>query len=249
MNQPATGPRLVQAVAHAVQILDCFLQQQRPLTLAEVNAALDLNKSSVYRLLETLVAGGLLAKDAYTRGYTLGIKVAQLAGQLGTRFQLVDLAAPLLQRLRDGTGETAALHVRIGDGRLCISQLASPRPVRMMLEVNQPYPLHRGAAGKAFLAHLPAPYVRDLAAGLPPVERHALLSQLGDVRRLGFAVSRSEIIAETTSVCAPVLDRAGQPVVVVGVHGPAYRVADADLPALGATVRAIAAEMARLLQA
>lgn len=71
---------------------------------------------------------------------------------------------PLIERRRDQTGETAALHVRIGTVRLCVGRLLSPQPVRLMLETNHPYPLVCGAASKAFLAYLPAASLEDLVS-------------------------------------------------------------------------------------
>jgi len=248
MSQPEkTGARRVQAVDHAVQILDCFLGPETTLGLGEIASQLKLNKSSVYRLLETLVVGGLLAKDPVSRGYTLGVKLVQLAQRLGTRFALTETAMPLLQQLRDETGETAALHVRVGSQRLCVAQLASSQPVRMTLEMNHPYPLVHGAAGKVFLAYFPPAGINALLAELPAAAREALAGELPTIRRKGFAVSRGEIIADTTSICAPVRSAAGEPMAALGIHGPAYRIPMEAIPALGKQVLRAAADLARLL--
>lgn len=247
MSQQQTGARRVQAVDHAVQILDCFLDGQKSLGLREIAGELNLNKSSVYRLLETLVIGGLLAKDPFSRGYTLGIKLVQLAQRLGTRFALTETAMPLLQRLRDETGETSALHVRIGAQRLCVAQLASSQPVRMMLEMDRPYPLVHGAAGKVFLAYLPSASIHALLAELSPEAGEALVHELPTIRQEGYAVSRGEVIADTTSICAAVLSRTGEPAAALGIHGPAYRIPKAAIPGLAKQVLDVAADLGRLL--
>lgn len=247
MRQPVAGARRVQAVDHAVQILDCFFDGKKSLGLSEIAGELNLNKSSVYRLLETLVVGGLLAKDPFSRGYTLGIKLVQLAQRLGTRFLLTETAMPMLQRLREETGETVALHVRIGAQRLCVAQLASSQPVRMMLKMDRPYPLVHGAAGKVFLVYLPSASVHALLAELPPAAGEALARELSTIRREGFAISRGEIIADTTSICAVVLNGLGEPMAALGMHGPAYRIPNAAIPGLAKQVLDAATDLGRLL--
>ena len=247
MSQPKHKPRRILAVNHAVQILDCFLGGQKILRLGEIAVALGLNKSSVYRLLETLVSSGLLTKDPFHPGYTLGIKVVQLAQSLGSPFSLTETAVPLLQRLRDQTGETAALHIRIGTERLCVVQMPSSQPVRLMLKVDFPYPLVRGAAGKAFLAYLPAANIGELLADLEPSTRQALARELPAICKKGFAVSRSEVFADAIAICSAVLSRTGQPIATLGIHGPAYRISDAAIPKLGKRVLAVATELSEML--
>lgn len=230
-------------VEHAAQIQYCFRDGEKTLGLAEIAAVLELNESSVYKLLETLVSGGLLAKDTFSRGYTLGIKVVQLAQRLGARFALTETAMPLIERLRDQTGETAALHVRIGTVRLCVGQLPSPQPVRLMLETNHPYPLVCGAASKAFLAYLPAASLEDLVSQLPASAGQALMRELPAIRKQEFAVSCSEVLAHTTSICAAVLSRSGLPLPTIGIHGLAYHITESAIPDVGKRVVAIAKEL------
>ena len=88
-----------------------------PLSLAGLVDATGLPRATAHRLAAALEVHGLVRRDDEGRFAT---------GPRLTGLDLPVLAAPALERLRDGTGESAQLYVRRGDRRVCVASLESP---------------------------------------------------------------------------------------------------------------------------
>jgi DNA-binding IclR family transcriptional regulator len=184
------------SLGKAVLVLD-HLAVAGPTSLAGLVPATGLPRATAYRLASALVAHGLVDKD--TDGtYRLGARLVEL-GQLAGRRRpsLARAAAPVLERLRDLTGESTQLFVAEGGRRVCIVSLESPHSLRTIVAVGAALPMDRGSAGRA-LAGDP----RDAERGW---------SESVEEREVGVA-----------SVSAPVyLD--GSIVAAVSVSGPIER--------------------------
>ncbi|HXW80624.1 MAG TPA: IclR family transcriptional regulator [Acidimicrobiales bacterium] len=184
------------SLGKAVSVLDS-LASSGPLSLAGLVSATGIPRATAYRLATALVAYGLVDKG--TDGtYRLGgrlVELGRLAGQ--RRRGLAEAAAPVLERLRDRTGESAQLFVAEGDRRVCIVSLESPHSLRTIVVVGASLPMDRGSA-----AHVLAGDPATLAKGW---------CESIEERELGVA-----------SVSAPVyLD--GSVVAAVSVSGPIER--------------------------
>lgn len=194
-----------QSVDRAVAILDLFLSERRALRLTDIAAAMELTPSTTHRIVRALVAGNLMSQDPLARTYSLGPKVLRLSQSMLSHDYILTVAQPILVAIRDATGETASLHCRIGDRRLCIAEVVSEQPIRMQSGIGSIYPLTRGAAGKAILAFLPPPFV-DAVLSVPngddvPAD---LLDDLATIRESGYATSRGETVPGSFAFAVPV---------------------------------------------
>ena len=170
----------------AVSILDAL--ETGPLTLADLVTATGLSRATAHRLAAALEVHRLVGRDAQGR-FIVGARVA------GTG--LAQAARPVLEALRDATGESAQLYVRRGDERVCLVALESPHGLRTIVPVGAVLPLDRGSAG-------------------------AVLRDDPDMMRRGWAQSVGEREAGVASVSAPVR-HAGRTVAAVSVSGPIER--------------------------
>lgn len=143
---------------------------------------------------------------------------------LGRRFstsQLAERTRPALEALRDHTGESVQLYVRRAAGRLCVASLESPQELRTIVPVGTVLPLDRGSAG-------------------------AVLREVPEVLRRGWAESVAERAPGVASVSAPVYD--GHSVVAaVSVSGPIERMSTSPGDRLGDAVMRAARAVEQLL--
>lgn len=179
----------------AVAILDAL--EGRPRSLAELAEAASLPRATAHRLAVALERHQLVGRDETGR-FVLGARLTTLgrAAGVGGR-SLADVATPALTELRDRTGESTQLYVRVGDSRVCTVSLQSPHSLRTIVAVGAALPLDRGSAAKVLM-------------GEP------------DARRRGWAESVEERERGVASVSAPVLVD-GEPVAAVSVSGPVQR--------------------------
>lgn len=235
MTETDNDPRrLIATIERAADILTLFTRIDRThLGVTEIAQELDLSKAVVHRVLTTLAAKGLVSHDPASRKYGLGPTVLSLAVTYLDRLDLRELAAPLLQELSERTHETATLSLRYGAERMYVDQVTPAREVKMTVRIGQPFPLHAGSSGKAFLAHLePDEQDRYLADDLAVLtsatiaDAAQLRDELVAVRERGYAVSFGERQEGAGSVAAPVLDHRNAPAAVISVCGPLERFRD-----------------------
>jgi DNA-binding IclR family transcriptional regulator len=217
MKQASTSD--VQVLDRAVAVLEAL--EARPQTLADLVATTGLARATAHRLAVALEAHGLVARDATGR-FVLGPALSRLGAAAGEGPSLASLAVPVLEELRDATGESVQLYVRRGDERLCVVSLESPHSLRTIVPVGAVLPIDRGSAGRVLAAK-------------PRAVAGRWLESVGE-REAGVA-----------SVSAPVIDRrGGEPgrvAAAVSVSGPIERTSRKPGARYGAAVVAAAARL------
>src|SRR3990170_7913880 len=101
--------RTVQSVARVIALLDVLGHAGRPLNVRELSAAVDLPRPTIYRLVHTLNAHGVVV--AADGGYTIGPRILSLAAHRLEQMELRTVGRPFLLGLRNDTGETVHIAV------------------------------------------------------------------------------------------------------------------------------------------
>jgi DNA-binding IclR family transcriptional regulator len=126
-----------------------------PMGLLELSKHLELNKSTVHRLLSSLIYMGYVKQDLDTGKYSLSFKIWEIANQVLTKIDIVDIAKPHLKKLVEKTGETVHLVQIDGTKAVYIDKVESyNNSVRMVSKVGKSIPLYCSAVGKALLAEM-----------------------------------------------------------------------------------------------
>jgi DNA-binding IclR family transcriptional regulator len=216
---------IIKSVEKALRIL-CYMATKPKMGPSEISQDLKYDKSTVIRLLQTMELLDFVKQEHDKGRYELGSKVLQLAQKfLEHRDDIVSLAVDQIRALWENYHETVGLYAREGDTRICIFRLESPQSLRHSVRVGQVLPLHRGAAGKAFLAYMPQHEVESLLVRCNVDSAHidVLRHELPEIRRTGIAYSLGEREPGLTSVAAPILDRQETPIAVLVMSGPEQR--------------------------
>jgi DNA-binding IclR family transcriptional regulator len=229
----------VDSLASGVGVLDksvavlAALAERGPLSLAGLVEATGLSRATAHRLAAALEVHRLVGRDGTGR-YRLGLRLLGWAGAVSTELGLVEAARPVLEGLRDETGESAQLFVRDGDSRLCVAASERPSGLRDTVPVGAVLPIGRGSGGKVLLAF-------GDAGGVAGIDT----SELETIRRRGWAASVAEREEGVCSVSAPVLDSGGRIHAAVGVSGPINRLGRQPGRRLAGPVVAAARELER----
>lgn len=226
-----TTPSGTETAGRVIDVLLLFTDGPAELGVSQIARELDLSKAVVHRILQTLVARGVLLLDPHNHQYRLGPTTAALGARALRDLDLQAAAADVLRQLHAQTRETATLSTPVPGGRIYLDQILSTHEVKMAVELGRRFPLHAGSSGKCMLAFLPERERESvLSAGLTPltgstlIDPEALRADLARVRELGFAVSAGERQAEAASVAAPVFGLDGRVCGAVSVCGPRSRV-------------------------
>ncbi len=131
-NRPqveTSGQGGVAALERGLAILDAFTSGRAILSLAELAQATGLYKSTILRLLTSLLRRGYVQRLDDGR-YRLGAAAFHLGRIYQGAFNLREVVEPVLRSLMTRTGETASLYVRDGDNEVCLHRVPSANPVR-----------------------------------------------------------------------------------------------------------------------
>jgi len=213
-------------------LLEQLACTQHPQTLAQLAQRLDLPKTTLMRMLQSLVESGLVVHAPNERGYVLGPRATQLAlATLRTPHFSRSSRAILAQLVRE-LGETCNLTALEGDQIRYLERVETSQLLRLKLDVGTHVPLHCTASGKLMLASM-APAHRAQVLDRIRLERHTprtltgraqLEAELDDIRRRGLGIDREEFVLGMVAVAVPVLDARRKVIAAVACHGPTARI-------------------------
>lgn len=220
-----------ETLRRAVHTLDALARAECDLSIRELAEATEVSKSAVQRILSSLVESGLAVQDPSTRRYGLGPRTLVLGTAYQRRIDLRSVALPHMARLRDLTGETVGLSVRVGDELLHIEQVESGSALRRLFEIGRTLPLWCGAPSRLFLADLPDEEMEALvrrrtsSAVVPddPPGVDELVASVRECRERGYATAYGETIAGVNTLAAALHGADGRVVATLSVTGPATR--------------------------
>ena len=219
----------VKTAGRTLDLFEAFVRAGKPLSLSQLARAIDAPVSSCFGIVRTLEARGYLY-EVKTRGGFYPTKLLfEYARIIASHDPLAERFVPLLEKLRDQTGETVLLSKRLDLQTLYLVVLEGLHSIRYSPKLGEFRPLHAGASGKALLGSL-EPALRNEVLGamkLPRVtsrtitSRAALEADLEQGRARGWYVTHGETVADLMAVAVPVT-LAGE-VYSVTLAGPMQR--------------------------
>ncbi|MGX1902263.1 IclR family transcriptional regulator [Thermolongibacillus altinsuensis] len=246
---------MVKSVSRALDIIEIVSSEKDGLGVTEIAKQMDINKSSVYRILSTLVQYGYMEQDEETSRYKLGYKFLEMSSKLLESIDLRKEARPFLQELEKETNEVIHLVVYDQGEVIYIEKLEGTETLRMHSKVGKRAPMHCTAVGKAILAHLPSNVVLDILErkGMPRhtdktiTDQDEFLKELSQVRQKGYALDLEENEYGIRCIAVPIFDHVGKVIAAVSVSGPTIRMTDERIEQLQARMLQIGKQISARL--
>jgi IclR family KDG regulon transcriptional repressor len=219
-----------QSFTRSLNVLQMIADFDGAPTVTDLLVETELTRPTLYRILASLEAEGLIQRER-DKSYSLGLRLVSLSRKALAENDLRKIARPLLEKLRDETGETVHLALRSGDELVYIDKIESTATVRMTSTIGTRVPFHSSGVGKAFLSALSPLEAEELIEGLEMPQITAYTNTDKDVLRAVVAQSRvqgyvfDEQENEEGIVCfgAPICAVNGAPVASVSVSIPKFR--------------------------
>lgn len=214
-------------------------------TLSALATALNMPLSATHRLLGELIRLGYVRQDQSHGEYMLTIKLVAMGLSFLSASGITDVAQPLLDQLALETGELVRLAVVDGDALTFVAKAQGARHgLRYDPDMGLSVQLSCSAAGHAWLATMDDEEALQRVArqgfGKPehfgpkaPTTVKAVLAYLKQTRSRGFAVIVEVFAPAMASMAAAVRNAQGQVIGVVTVAGPAIRLTEERMLALG----------------
>jgi DNA-binding IclR family transcriptional regulator len=220
----------VQSVDRALAVLE-ILARDGHAGVSEIAEEMGIHKSTVSRLLGSLVGRDMVHQNSERGKYQLGFGILRLASSIPGRLSLVREARPVLEALAEEFKETVNLAVLRSNYAVNVDQAMGPSTLATYDWVGSLTPLHATSSGKVLLAALPADERNRILkeTGLPArtprttTDRKTLETELLDVARQGYGMAREEFEIGLNSMSVPVCNHLGAVIGAVSISGPAFR--------------------------
>lgn len=240
----------VKTALRVIEIMEIYAREGRSLTLTELARLLGAPVSSCLGLIRTLASLGYLYDTGRRQGYYPTGRLLAIAQRIAANDPVLERVRPVLESLRNDTGETVIFGKLLDDGQVVyLDVVESANPVRYAATAGEQRQAHTNSIGRAILSSLPqenrdallrhATFTR--LTGRTLRSRSALEAELAQSRERGWARNFGESLPDLGAIAMPVT--LGGITYGVSVAGPIHRVetrAETLATPLRAAIRALA---------
>ncbi len=245
----------VQSAERIFQVLE-MLADNGEMGLMEISSTLGLHKSTVHRLLMSLIYMGYAKQDEATQKYMLTYKLVNMAGKILDRTDILQIARPYMERLSDISGETVHLVQREGNHILYIHKIeAKVGSIRMVSHVGMVHPMYCSGVGKAIMATLPEKEVKQIwnesviekKTDKTIIRFEEMLKTLEEVRKCGYALDDEENEEGVRCIAASLRGYGKTVKYAFSISGPVSRMTKERVEELSVDVKRVQAELSKEL--
>ena len=208
--KPRSIDKSYNAIQKCLQILSIFTLDKAQFSIKEICEQLNFNLSTTYRILQTLEEYGYVSR-LKNKDYVVGTQALYLSA-IYTQSNHLEQIRPIVDRIRDMSGETASFFVEEEDKRICLYRAHSRDEIRHNIEQGSRLELNQGASGRIILAY-----------GKRKNDKQGFYK---DIRDKGYYLSINEHNAALFALAVPVVSNSDKFVGAIVISGPISRFDD-----------------------
>ncbi|MFC4993967.1 IclR family transcriptional regulator [Rubritalea tangerina] len=241
----------IPSIANTCSIFQLLTTSKKAMSSSAIANELNLPRTSVYRILQTLESEGMVQK--INNAYIMGHRLINLGFQVTSHIPERQLCVPILQELTNQTQESSHFAVLSDTNSLLIEVCDSPQALRVASRPGTLADIHCSASGKCFLAFAPEQVASDLMDRITFTQRTnnthinkaSLMNELPTVRRLGYALDNIEYHENVRCIAAPVFNGLGQVSGAIGITASTNRFPKSRIPEMSKQVLAAAEQLSQ----
>lgn len=243
----------VPPVIRALKLLRYIGEGKRVRNISTAARDLDINRTTLIRLIQTLLDQRMIEEIGEDSGYRLGAGLVSLGALAIQGRDIVQVCQPILQNLCAETGLSSHLGVLDGRDIIYLAREAPNSHLVSNVRMGSRLPAHASSIGRAILAEMPDDDLRRLFSGNPPEQTtqktpatvDAILDQARADHLAGYAWSQGNFESGIGSCAAVIFDHTGHPAGGLNVSGPENRFSDSDVEGSAALRDAVVAAARR----
>lgn len=215
-----------------------YLAQSGPTGLQDLSNELCLNKSTVHRILNSLICMDYVRQDTETLKYSLSFKFCRISNQILSQNSMIDIARPYIKQLAELSGETVHLVQMDHIHAVYIDKVESPRnSVRLVSMVGKSIPLYCSGVGKAMLADMPDEKIRSIwdQSEIRKITEHTITEparfrkEILEIRRNGYSLDNEENESGVRCIAVSLKSFQGKPSYALSISAPKDRMSDSRI--------------------
>lgn len=214
MNDDVNENYIVSSLVRGLQILSTFTPKQPALKVSEIAEKTGLDQATVFRFVYTLEKLGYLLRDEDTKRYRQSVRMLTLSLPARQGIPVREVSIPKMFELSQKVNETVTLAILDGVEAVTIGIAEIQEKIVFSTPIGHRSPAYCTAMGKALIAFQPMdiwdrliPRIEFIAyTERTIVDPEQFREELIKTRRQGYAIQDGELIANMSSIAAPVID-------------------------------------------
>jgi len=246
------------SIEKSIKILNYLSNAKRSVGITELSLKLSFPKSTVHRILNSLLSYSLVSQEKETSKYKLGLKILEYSNSFYNSFDFRQIAKPILKKICTETGFTTSLTAWYDGHSICIDSVTPSQKLNthhLFVEIGKKMPFHCTASAKVLLAYqLPEDIKRiinkkHLIRYTPNTitEPGKLMMHLLDIKNKGFAICDEELEEGIKAIATPIKDINGRTKASITITGLAKRISSSNTKKLIKIVTNSAEEISKML--
>ncbi|ADE56051.1 IclR family transcriptional regulator [Coraliomargarita akajimensis] len=225
----------------ALKILQLLSEHPQGLAQKDLIDALAVSKNSIYRITQTLIEHGYIARDEASRHYTLTRKMMMVGASAMGDDHLVEKSIETMRKLRDEANASIYIAVLEGTKGVILEQAIGGSPFKFSVDLGSRFHLHSGAPGKALLAFLPEDEAEDLMNQIEMIRfnertitsKAAMRKEMQAIRERGYATDCAEEFEGCHCVGSVIRDHRNYPIAMLWATGTSFNLTEARFGEIG----------------
>lgn len=219
---------IVPGLKRGLEMLQAFSSECPELSISDLARAVNVSRSSAFRIVHTLEHGGFLEKSAVTKRYRLGYRILDLGYGFVSGLDIVERATPLLKALQAEADISTHLTVLDGTDILYLATFNANTRFSSNVRVGTRFPAYATNAGRILMCETDTSELQALFEGVEfkPYSDETvrnleeLIALLKQDRKAGFALSWGYFQEGVASIAAPIRTHGGEIIASVSVSCP-----------------------------
>jgi DNA-binding IclR family transcriptional regulator len=226
------------SIEKSIQILNYLSNAGRSVGITELSSKLLFPKSTIHRMLKSLVSYSLVDQEKETSKYRLGMRVIEYSNSFYNSFDFRQIAKPILKDVCRETKLTTFLTTWYNSKGICIDSITPSRDenTHLFVEIGKEMPFHSAASAKILLAHQPSEDIKRIIneKTLPKytsrtiVDPKKLEEHLSGIRHKGFSICNEELEEGIKAISAPVKNINREAIASITITGLSRRISSSN---------------------
>lgn len=223
-------------------VLEALARSDAPRGISELAKELDLDKSAVQRVFQTLFDAGYLERAGAR--YRPSLRLWEIGSTILAKHEVRRLIHPILRSAAHASRLTAFFALVEYPEMLYVDKVEGELGRPASSEPGERVPMRLTASGKAVLAHYDGKALRALDMGrekpLPAAELRALEREFALIRQRSYAASEGGTVPQVNSIAAAVWGPGPLPVGSIALTSDAASLPVTDFERVGRIAMAMA---------
>ena len=227
------------SIEKSIQILNYLSNAERSVGITELSSKLLFPKSTVHRMLKSLLSYSLVDQERETSKYRLGLRIIEYSNSFYNSFDFRQIAKPFLKKICLETGLTTFLTAWYNGRSICIDSIAPSRNANthLFVEIGKEMPFHSAASAKILLAYQPSEDIKRIIneKTLPKYTSKTIINpkkleeNLSEIRHKGFSVCDEELEEGIKAISVPVKNINKDAIASITITGLSKRISNGNV--------------------